>query len=339
MRHIGSHDDQKVHKFIDFLVASGIEARADVSEKSGFDIWIIEEDDLEQAKPLFDEFKKSPDDPKYAKATPKAAQLRAQAAKRLAQTQKNVVRVNNRSLSRRPPFSLFLIVACCLIFVATDFGFNENTFVFRAVTFMSAPEAELLASFRTSSSIPILMRLLPSDWQEFALASYNLRNGEVWRTITPIFLHASFRHLIFNMLGLVFFGFVIERKEGTRFLILLVLVSAFASNLLQGLVPTRFDGAGVGSSLDSQYIQSYFGGISGVVYAMLGFIWMRGSRSFVPEYQLSTLMIILMFGSLLLGVTGMDTALLQVNMANWCHVIGLLVGVTAGYLGLGKTAK
>jgi len=40
--------------------------------------------------------------------------------------------------------------------------------------------------------------------------------GEIWRLAAYLFIHGDFSHLFFNMIGLFFFGPVLERALGTR---------------------------------------------------------------------------------------------------------------------------
>ncbi|PYK98399.1 MAG: hypothetical protein DME19_12705, partial [Verrucomicrobia bacterium] len=86
-----------------------------------------------------------------------------------------------------------------------------------------------------------------------------IRHGELWRLVTPIFLHGGLMHILFNMLCLSDFGTMIERRQNTRVLTALVLVIAALSNLGQYL-----------------WQGPDFGGMSGVVYGLIGYIWMRG---------------------------------------------------------------
>jgi GlpG protein len=74
-----------------------------------------------------------------------------------------------------------------------------------------------------------------------------------------------------------------------------------------------------------------FGGMSGVVYGLFGYLWMK-SR-FEPQLQMfmppSTVVILVAW--LVLGWTGALNQLVVGAIANWEHTIGLAVGVVVGY--------
>ena len=82
-------------------------------------------------------------------------------------------------------------------------------------------------------------------------------HGEYWRLITPIFLHFGWLHITFNSLWLWELGGLIEQRINSWLLLVLILLSGAGSNTAQHL----FGGP------------SLFGGMSGVVYALLGFCW------------------------------------------------------------------
>jgi membrane associated rhomboid family serine protease len=67
------------------------------------------------------------------------------------------------------------------------------------------------------------------DW--FALAPDDLRSGQLWRFVTYAFVHdrSSLLHILFNMLGLWWFGAEIERLYGSREFTLFYLVAAAAA--------------------------------------------------------------------------------------------------------------
>ena len=64
--------------------------------------------------------------------------------------------------------------------------------------------------------------------------------GQVWRCFTYQFIHADFFHLLFNMIGLYFFGPMIERWWGSRrfvaFYLFCGVSGAFVASLL-GVIP------------------------------------------------------------------------------------------------------
>lgn len=61
------------------------------------------------------------------------------------------------------------------------------------------------------------------------------RDGQVWRIFTYIFLHGSFLHLLFNMLGLWMFGQAVANQLGDRKFLGLFLVSGVMAGLFSGL--------------------------------------------------------------------------------------------------------
>jgi len=127
---------------------------------------------------------------------------------------------------------------------------------------------------------------------------------------TPMFLHFGFLHILFNMLWLRDLGSMIEARKSSRLLLLLVLTIAGVSNLAQYLVSGP-----------------NFGGMSGVVYGLLGYMWMQGK--FNPASRLSlepqtVTFMIAWFFLCLFGVIG--------GVANTAHAAGLGLGIAWGFL-------
>ncbi|MDR3200895.1 MAG: rhomboid family intramembrane serine protease [Spirochaetales bacterium] len=67
--------------------------------------------------------------------------------------------------------------------------------------------------------------------ETFALIPGFVRSGSVWQLITYMFLHWDLSHLVFNMLGLFFFGIQIERHMGSREFLLFYFVCGFAAGV------------------------------------------------------------------------------------------------------------
>ena len=134
---------------------------------------------------------------------------------------------------------------------------------------------------------------------------YEISHGQIWRLITPIFVHLSFLHILFNMLWFKDLGYLIEHSFGKYFLLYFVLVSGFFSNLFQYLVSGP-----------------QFGGMSGVLYSMLGFIWVYKKINIEFEYSIPRFDIGMMIGWFFVCLTGVLGPI-----ANTAHGIGLVVGI------------
>ena len=83
-------------------------------------------------------------------------------------------------------------------------------------------------------------------------------------------------------------------------------------------------------SSDLQYFicdSPYFGGMSGVVYGLLGYCWMQGKFNPAFGAVLNKQTVIMMLGWFVLCWTG-----LLGPIANWAHTAGLLAGILWGYL-------
>ena len=89
----------------------------------------------------------------------------------------------------------------------------------------------------------------------FSIESTYNTNNEWWRLITPMLIHFSVAHLVFNCLWIYVLGSKIELLDGHFVFASLVIFCSICSNLTQYF----FGGP------------SLFGGLSGVVYGMLGF--------------------------------------------------------------------
>lgn len=84
------------------------------------------------------------------------------------------------------------------------------------------------------ADIPIPMGPL-EVWGHFS-AGTTIQGLQLWRFITFQFLHANFQHLLFNMLGLYFFGQMMEAYLGrNRFLIFYLLCGVAGAACYLGL--------------------------------------------------------------------------------------------------------
>jgi membrane associated rhomboid family serine protease len=141
-----------------------------------------------------------------------------------------------------------------------------------------------------------------------------VRHGQVWRLLTPAFIHMSFAHLLLNMLWLRDLGSMIEARQGTLRLSLLVVAIAGVSDV-------------------AQYYASgpAFGGMSGVVYGLLGYVWIRGKLDPASGLFLHTSTVVMMLAWFVLCYTPLLTPLIG-HVANTVHAAGLLLGMAWGFL-------
>ncbi|MDP5214348.1 rhomboid family intramembrane serine protease GlpG [Pseudoalteromonas tunicata] len=142
----------------------------------------------------------------------------------------------------------------------------------------------------------------------FSVLKFNPANPLQW--FTPAIIHFSAIHLIFNLMWWMSLGSKIEQALSSRHLVFLFLFTALISNWAQFLL--------VGDN---------FGGLSGVVYGLLGFCWIYGYYSKNEQLAVSQPIIGFMLVWLALGFADV----LFVSMANWAHLFGLIAGCVAGW--------
>jgi len=135
-----------------------------------------------------------------------------------------------------------------------------------------------------------------------------------WRFITPTLLHFSWMHVVFNCLWIWEFGRRIEVTLGSVNLLGLYLTSAVFSNSLQFFVSGP----------------SIFGGMSGVVYAFMGFIWTGNALRPGWIEPLPPAIVGFMLVWLLIGMVGALEILGAGAIANGAHLGGLIIGVSLG---------
>lgn len=136
------------------------------------------------------------------------------------------------------------------------------------------------------------------------------QSGQWWRFITPAFLHFSVPHLIFNLLWLWVVGGAVERLQGRLVLLGLFFFAALSSNLAQYWVSGPL-----------------FGGMSGVVFALLGYVWLWDKTKPRIRFGFPNAMMVLMLVWLVLGFAGVLETLGLGAVANTAHLVGLLSGL------------
>ncbi len=147
---------------------------------------------------------------------------------------------------------------------------------------------------------------------ETAAATYS--HGEYWRLLTPVFLHFGLLHLAFNMLWLWEFGRRIEAARGALTLLAVLVLTGAGGNVAQYLY---------GGTV-------MFGGMSGVIYGLLGYMWAWSRLRGQPALTLPPGIMTVMLVWLLVCMSGVLEAVGFGAIANAAHVGGLVLGVLLG---------
>ncbi|MFO0940039.1 MAG: rhomboid family intramembrane serine protease [Pirellulales bacterium] len=307
MRCLGQISDRKsAEKFVAFLYMQGITTQVEPVPNSmdDWEIWVREEDRLGEAVSYLQQFSANPEDPRYAASVKEANVALQEKIKHKSTQVQNVRKVRYRSNvlgdRRIPPLTLTLVILCSLVSVFNNFGSPD-------------PSNEIGQSISRQ-----MMFVSPFDYerqQKDPLAS--VKRGQVWRAVTPIFLHQSPFHLVMNVIGLVILGRVCERWLGTTRFALLVFIAALFPNLLQAMAPAALRGT------------PFFGGISGVVYALFGLVWIRSTLNPMHGIYIPFVYLVMMLLPIGLGFSGIIP---NWNQADLCHLGGLLVGVIVAYI-------
>jgi GlpG protein len=292
MRMIGHLESEMAARTIsDYLYANGIENQVEADRDGTWALWIDDEDQLATARTFFEEYRTDRSNPKFAAAGREAQE------KRELETQKNkAAQRRTYDSSRLFPsgiggigrLTVFLVAVCALVALVSNFGKN-----------LSHLQPLFITEFNISGQLIGWEKGLPE-----------IRHGQVWRLVTPIFIHFGVVHLLFNMLWIVDLGTMVERRQGARLLALLIVVIAVPSNLAQYAMQAP-----------------NFGGMSGVVYGLIGYIWVRGK--FDPASGL-----FLHSSTVTMAVVWYFLCLAQIipHVANTVHTVGFAVGLSWGFV-------
>ncbi len=284
MRPIGTLPDAKaVAVFGDLLTSRRLANQMDRESDGTFTVWIKDDDQIQEATLLLREFLASPNSEKFRTAAADAAAVKRAEAEDLEAFRRRV----------RTADGLFTKTG--------GYGIGWLSYALIAISVGVA----ILTSL--GSKREVVQYLLIDDPSSLGFL-VKVRAGEVWRLITPIFLHFGPLHLLFNMSWVYSLGCMIEARSGFRTLGSLVLITGLGSNFAQYLMsgPT-------------------FGGMSGVVYALIGYCWMRG------KYD-RTSGIFLDQRNLIISIVWMVACFTNLlgPIANTAHVSGLVCGLALG---------
>ena len=267
--------------FWSFLSKEKIDSSLEEKEgDEGYEIWISDEDQINEASFHYQEFLKNHDDPKF-----KVKLKDKRKPESLPESKKSGFKQYNlgnkwRSQEKSPGVvTLALIITSVAVFLIS--GMGKNT--------------QIIGPFFIS--------------EEINGGLDEIISGQFWRLITPIFLHFNLLHILFNCMWLHSLGSQIEKKKGTKFFTTFILCTAIVSNLSQFLI--------TGPA---------FGGMSGVVYGLFGYVWIKSRLDPGDGFYIDPVVAMIMLGFFLVCFTGAFG-----GVANWAHAGGLIVGLGWGY--------
>ncbi|WP_148254252.1 rhomboid family intramembrane serine protease [Aidingimonas lacisalsi] len=149
-----------------------------------------------------------------------------------------------------------------------------------------------------------------------------LASGQVWRLFSPALLHFGWMHLIFNMMWLWYFGRQVEALQGSGRMCLLVVASMLSGNLAQYATGTVL-----------------FGGMSGVDFALLAYVWLMSRRAPNSGFFVPQMLVVFMLAWMVFTMTDFAAVVGFGNVANEAHLGGLVVGLALGWYYSGRASR
>ncbi|AMA51180.1 MULTISPECIES: rhomboid family intramembrane serine protease [Bacillus] len=197
------------------------------------------------------------------------------------------------------------------MFIRTE---NFQTFIrlYPVVTFILALQAVLWLFF----SLPVHSVVL---WRD-AVTGYNLgvANGEWWRLITPVLLHAGFTHLLFNSMSIFLFAPALERMLGKARFLLVYAGSGIIGNI----------GTYVTEPLDYVHV-----GASGAIFGLFGvYLFMVLFRKELIGQEHSKMILTLLAFAVLMSF-------INSNINMMAHLFGLCGGFLLSFLCVQKKER
>jgi GlpG protein len=293
--------EAQARRFVDYLLSRRMVAHAEESSAGAWELWVEDDDNVDAGRAELQQFTASPDDPKYD-AADEADRLRREQAKAAEKRRRNYRDVRTTVLAAPQgaiPVAMALIGLSVALYVITHYGGPTGDKVSHYLLFDNPIDnPPRVAGPRGAMFDSIL-------------------HGQVWRLVTPIFLHGSILHILFNMMWMLDLGRRIEPNKGSGRFAVLVLVIAAVSCLAEAVWSAT-------SPWNSDHY-SVFLGMSGVVSGLFGYAWMCGryrpyERIGVSQYETG-----LMLGWLVICTFGFVGPI-----ANAAHWGGLLVGMALG---------
>ena len=310
MRQIGTLPEEQALRFADYLLTLGITSRVEETA-DGCALWIHREDHLERARDELAAFQNDPQSSRYVEARQRAEDVRRHKEKLDREFARRTVDLRGRMGGLRPslgPLTRGIMIAAIALFLVDWLVYRNSLFS------------------------PINRLLLFTEWYRTpggGIANDGLdsiRGGQVWRMVTPALLHDNLLHLFFNMYMFVSLGNILERRRGAAELAALWLFCAVISDFTQYLLPDLFTVPMARDGMDEPFL-----GMSGVVYGLFGYAWMRGKydpSSGMMLHPQTVTMLLIWLVVCAFGLIG--------SIANTAHVAGLVAGIGFAFASMAR---
>jgi GlpG protein len=391
MRLVGSFETDKEGKNVSaFLKEHGIANLCEITMNRNWGstgygtymskIWVYDEDQMDSAKQLIEEYQKDPAHEKFKVTTPTTSKIEDIPSIPEGTTKTNIKITrpsvkSNLSIRSVSPITFYLIIICSWIFIWGNITAPSIESIPRNIPAMAvlSPDIDKQLYYDYPKAFEIIDKIikiygyeklenpdeLPPEgkfllmqyvetpyWQGLYRQVVNklthhdqtiafnapmfekIRQGEIWRLWSPCLLHGDIFHILFNMMWLGFLGMQIESRLRPFNFIIFLLITGVFSNTLQYLVSG-----------------SDFIGISGILCAMLTFIWVRQKQAPWEGYHLEKGMMGLI-AAFILAVFAIQciSFIAEVyyqtsfspGIANTAHLSGALIGYILGRLNIFK---
>jgi GlpG protein len=311
-------------RFGDVLEGEAIEHKIEVGA-SGAELWILRDSEVEAARELLGAWQADPAAERFKAAARKAeSSRRARRARdaRLEQSRERADRAD-KPLRVGPVLIATLAISAALTLLGVP-----------SLDALQGAIVELPDTSRVEWAFIDSLPILSGPDGAYVPYLYDVRHGQVWRLVTPIFVHVGgLFHLFFNGYWMLDFGKQIETRKGSLYLLALVLGLAVASNLAQytvGWAMIDLEAVAAGQPLSFAIGPIYLGGpsgggLSGVLYGLFGYIWAKSSLDKFSGLGVSSSTVGILVVWLLICFTGAVGP-----VANLAHLGGLVAGVLWG---------
>ncbi len=282
-------EEQLAIALSDALGDHGIESQVQRTDR-GFMLWVVDEQDLGDARELITRWIDQGDRPSFDAAAERGRNEREQRARLLERRLRKATLAQRRAQARaklRPPVLTWgLMILSVAVAILTDLGHKRE-----------AVEKLLFASPSSTATSELSL-----FGQRITLLALPLH--EPYRFLSHVLVHFDPLELLFQLIMLRELGRVIEGVHGARVFAAFVVLCAVVAGTAQyelGMSPE-------------------FSGMSGVVFGLLGLVWVRGQFDKQARYALTRGTVQFMLVWLALGFVN------AFKIAKWAPLFGLITG-------------